>query len=58
MWISPLPQSERLAQILRGYGATVTFQKQPSGHQLISADLVGAQQWIQQELTQIKRTTP
>jgi phospholipase/carboxylesterase len=54
----PLPQSERLAQMLRGYGATVTFQKQPSGHQLISADLVGAQQWIQQELAQIKRTTP
>ena len=42
----PLPQAERLASLLEGYGAAVTFQKQPTDHRLTSADLNVAQTWI------------
>ncbi|MEO8398159.1 MAG: alpha/beta hydrolase, partial [Chloroflexota bacterium] len=51
----PLPQSEMLAQMLKEYGADVTFHKQPADHRLTNADLVAAQQWIQQES---KRVNP
>lgn len=43
----PLPQAERLATLLEGYGATVTFQKQPTDHRLTQADLDAAQRWLQ-----------
>ena len=51
----PLPQSEKLAQMLREYGATVTFQKQPANHGLIREDLVSAAQWLDREYAEIKR---
>lgn len=43
----PLPQAERLATLLEGYGAAVTFQKQPTDHRLTQADLDTAQRWLQ-----------
>lgn len=43
----PLPQAERLATLLEGYGAAVTFQKQPTDHRLTQADLDVAQKWLQ-----------
>ena len=42
----PLQESERLAQMLQGYGAQVTFQKQLADHRLTSADLSAAHDWI------------
>ena len=50
----PLPQSERLAQMLRDYGADVTFHKQPADHRLVNADLVNVQQWLAQEQAKSK----
>ncbi|MBI1256969.1 MAG: alpha/beta hydrolase fold domain-containing protein [Chloroflexi bacterium] len=45
----PLPQSEKLAQMFREYGADVKFDKQPADHRLTNADLVAVQQWLQQQ---------
>ncbi len=51
----PLPQSEKLAQMLREYGADVILHKQPADHRLTNADLVSTRQWLDQEQAKIKR---
>src|SRR4051812_20642568 len=54
----PLPQSEKLAQMLRDYGADVTFHKQPADHRLTNGDLVSVRQWLDQEQAKNKRVQP
>ena len=44
--ISP-EETERLAGILRGYGATVEEHWQPGGHALSQSEVVAARAWIQ-----------
>ncbi len=43
----PLKESERLADLLKSYGAEVTFVRQPTGHQLVNADIAAAREWLQ-----------
>lgn len=42
----PLADAEKLAENLEGFGAQVTFQRQPTDHRLISADLETVQNWL------------
>jgi predicted esterase len=48
----PLPQAERLASLLQGFGAQVTFHKQPASHGLVTADITAAQDWIKRQQTE------
>lgn len=43
----PLKESERLADLLKSYGTDVTFVSQPTGHQLVNADIAAARDWLQ-----------
>jgi predicted esterase len=42
----PAADAERLAELLRQAGATVTLQWQPGGHQLTRQDVAQAQEWL------------
>jgi predicted esterase len=42
----PAAGAERLAELLRHAGASVTLQWQPGGHQLTRQDVVQAQEWL------------
>jgi phospholipase/carboxylesterase len=44
--IIPPANTERLAGMLAGYGAEVTLEWFPVGHQLTSADLDAAREWL------------
>jgi predicted esterase len=44
--IIPPAESERLASMLRDYGATVTMDWLPVGHQLSRGDVDGARAWL------------
>lgn len=46
--ISP-QETERLASMLRGYGATVEESWQPGGHSLNRAEVVAARDWLQSQ---------
>ena len=41
----PAAEAERLAELLRQAGASLTIQWQPGGHQLTRQDVVQAQEW-------------
>ena len=42
----PAADAERLAELLRQAGASVTLQWQPGGHQLTRQDVAQAQEWL------------
>ena len=42
----PVAETERLAQTLRGYGATVDLHWQPGGHNLSAAEVQEARRWL------------
>ena len=49
--IAPAAQVERLAEVLRGAGASVTLHWTPGGHGITKDELDAARRWIEQCLT-------
>lgn len=44
--IVPVAESERLAALLRGYGATVDLHWSDGGHELANAEIAAARTWV------------
>lgn len=44
----PVAETERLAQLLREYGASVELHWQPGGHTLSAAEIQEARRWLQE----------
>jgi glyoxalase family protein len=49
--IAPAAQAERLAELLREAGATVTLHWEPGGHTVTEGEINAARQWIVQHVT-------
>ena len=49
--IAPAEQAERLAEVLRSAGASVTLHWTPGGHGITKGEVDAARQWIEQCLT-------
>lgn len=56
--MAPAAQSERLAELLRQAGASVTLHWEPGGHAVTEGEVKAARQWIIQHCTARRAATP
>lgn len=54
--IAPPAQSERLAELLRRFGADVALHWEPGGHSIADGEVTAARVWLERVLTSGRRT--